>query len=70
MASTEAVQTNDLGSSLWASRKAAAKRSRHVITVGRLTDSRREISLIDSAAAVGSTMRALTTTLCPDFRSS
>jgi len=35
-----------------------------MITVGRLTDSRRAIALFDSPAAAMSTMRALMATLC------
>jgi len=42
----------------------AAKRARHMITVGRLTDSWRAIALLDSPAAAMSTMRARSATLC------
>ena len=42
----------------------AAKRSRHRITVGRLTDSWRAIALLDSPAAAMSTRRARMATLC------
>ncbi len=50
--------------SLRAAGPAAAKRWRHMITVGRLTDRRRAIALFDSPAAAMSTMRALMATLC------
>ena len=38
--------------------------ARHMITVGRLTDRRRAIALLDSPAAAMSTMRARMATLC------
>ena len=41
-----------------------AKRWRHMITMGRLTDSWRAILLFDSPVAARSTMRALMATLC------
>ena len=42
----------------------AAKRARHMITVGRLTNSWRAISLLEPPSAASSTIRARSATLC------